>query len=468
MGESREMRQINSREYNRFLTCLFNRALIRFILVGIIASIVGVLLLKGSTISLLSLCILPGILFIVKPFIGIYSMSLIDILHSYHESEISIRTIILIFILLMAVITIFYRKKIEGIKSIKNIMIVVSAFLIWIVIVDYLIIRFPLDSFYKTAAWIFVPVLIGFTIFYFINDLNKLKIMINIFLIGMFVSAFIGILQFFFGGLFWQLNIYNKAFKTGTIYGLAAFTYIYSSQLTSTIPLLFSKYLTAKKRKNIYLLGVVLMISALLLTVERSSIYGCLLSLFVCFILITRKKITFKMVAFFILILFSLYIVINFAGGERLVTAEGSALGRIPLWISSLYIAMDNPLGVGHDKYKEAVIVHAWKVSHYERGGIVYTTTPHNQFLKVLTNWGLPGLILLILFYYYLLKKINNIRKSTQNKDFRILSIGLFCSLLSYIINSVFHNLGPFIGDAFHWYFIGMSLSLIRISKQYS
>jgi len=462
------MRQINFGEYNRFLTTIFNSDSMRFILVGIIASIVGVLLTIESTASLLALCILPGILFIVKPFIGIYSMSLIDIVHSYHESEISIRTIILIFILLIAVITIFYKKKIAGVKSIKNIMIVISAFLIWIIIVDYLIIRLPLESFYKTAAWIFVPVLIGFTIFYFINDLNKLKVMINIFLIGMFVSALIGLLQFFFGGVLWQINIYNKTFRTETIYGLAAFTYIYSSQLASTIPLLFSICLTIKKRKIVYLLILVLMIMALLLTFERSSIYGCLLSLFICFILITRKFLTFKMVAFFILMIFTLYVVINILGGERLMKAEGSALGRIPLWISSIYLALDNPVGVGHDKYKEAVIEHAWKVSHFEYGEIVYTTTPHNQFLKVLTNWGIPGLILLILFYYYLLKEINNIRKSTQNEYYRILSIGLFCSLLSYIINSVFHNLGPFIGDAFHWYFLGMSFSLIKISKKYN
>ena len=88
--------------------------------------------------------------------------------------------------------------------------------------------------------------------------------------------------------------------------------------------------------------------------------------------------------------------------------------------------------------------------------------TPHNQFINTGVVFGWGGLLLLLYFYRKLWTDLGKLRATQQDNG---LSIALQASLVGYIINSLFHNAGPFIMDPMAWYLIGIISAVIAHSK---
>ncbi len=102
---------------------------------------------------------------------------------------------------------------------------------------------------------------------------------------------------------------------------------------------------------------------------------------------------------------------------------------------------------------------------------IVMSSTPHNQFLVILVYYGFLGLGLLTAFYFLTIRSLFYSYLSamqSKNSDEMFLVSSLGGSLLAYLINSLFHNGGPFVGDWIHFILIGLIANIPLIVRNQS
>jgi len=202
---------------------------------------------------------------------------------------------------------------------------------------------------------------------------------------GAGLSAFIGILQFalqFIIGLenslhFWSFLItpfLGKSFSQAVfanpswlvnISGVTVFRsvslfpdpHMFSFYLGLMLPWAFVFYFFSKKRELVYLGIFFLILTADLLTFSRGGYMGILAGfLFSILFFWNRIKVNYRKALVFALIMISLAAIIPNPVSRRLVSSfdltEGSNLGRIETWKSSLGIIKSNPLlGVGLGNY---------------------------------------------------------------------------------------------------------------------
>lgn len=138
---------------------------------------------------------------------------------------------------------------------------------------------------------------------------------------------------------------------------------------------------------------------------------------------------------------------------------------RIPITIMAFRHAAAHPLGTGH----------YWPSQSYLPAGLtapmvnwIFTRhSPHNQFLVILVYYGFPGLILLILFYALVSRSLlhsGTLLIRSPDTALSFLLAALTGTLAGYGINSLLHNAGPFVGDWYHFFLIGLAFSLGRIA----
>ncbi|MEW6068412.1 MAG: hypothetical protein AB1610_09000, partial [Nitrospirota bacterium] len=294
MGESFKINSFNKQK--EYLTKKFdislNNNLLHIILTGIIAIACGYFLIKGSMLQYLPLFIAVIILFIVKPHLGLYAIFLSDIWFSYHEGPISRRTIILFFVVAIYMIYFFYKKRIKIDKKVNYIVYTIFVLLIWGLITDFLINELPLKNFYASFARLWLPVLIALLLYFFIEIEKHLEKFIYIIIFGISVSGLIGILQFFWGGVFYDIVPHSEKLDMsgGIIFGLSGLPHIYASQLASTVPLILSIILLQHKFRRILLISFAILTVALILTFVRSAIYGCAIGIIILFLITLKRK----------------------------------------------------------------------------------------------------------------------------------------------------------------------------------
>lgn len=179
-----------------------------------------------------------------------------------------------------------------------------------------------------------------------------------------------------------------------------------------------------------------------------------------------RKYLTFKNIIYTALLLgVTALISLTFGIAERLFQMDESALGKVFLMYAGVLYIGSNPIGSGilmKDFFAfKSGLLGMW--ADYS-GGIlaqVERYTPHNQFINTGVIFGITGLLALILFYTSILTRLKRVPLESGDRP---LAYAIYASIIAYIINSVVHNAGPFVGDPFAWYFIGMAGALTNAS----
>ena len=132
--------------------------------------------------------------------------------------------------------------------------------------------------------------------------------------------------------------------------------------------------------------------------------------------------------------------------------------------VTAIRYSLDHPLGTGRYMPEMSHLPAGLDTQMIEH---ILTSTPHNQFLVVLVYYGFPGLALLVIFYLLtmrsLLRAAGPILRSRDAKSL-VLTVGVMGALAAYGVNSLFHNSGPFVGDWYHFYLVGLVFSLQRIA----
>ena len=169
------------------------------------------------------------------------------------------------------------------------------------------------------------------------------------------------------------------------------------------------------------------------------------------------------------------------SSGRVLSLSDRSARIRVPMMVTAVRYGWDHPLGTGAYRPDEAHIPGGAPEELVEP---LLRQSPHNQLLHVLVLYGFPGLALIVLFYVYVLRSLlrsalsarttlsftsfpsllGSVRSALCSLDggtvFLVSAIG--GAVAAYVVNSLLQPSGPFLGDWFHFFLIGLVFSVQR------
>ena len=143
-----------------------------------------------------------------------------------------------------------------------------------------------------------------------------------------------------------------------------------------------------------------------------------------------------------------------------LAISDRSARIRLPMMGTAVRYSLNYPIGTGVYRPDRSHIPKDAPTDLVDR---LLGQVPHNQFLHVLVLYGFPGLLLLVLFYTLVFRSLlDSARSALRSRDegFLYLTAAIGGATVAYVITSMFQPPGPFIGDWFHFYLIGLVFCL--------
>jgi len=292
------------------------------------------------------------------------------------------------------------------------------------------------------------------------------------------VTSLVAVGQEYIGNLFIQLwrltggqeGEFTSIDKTGRMPGLATTVTGQSLYLIQIIPLCFYLLITTqnKFKKRSLFVFIAVMIWALLLTEVRSSIFAILVFSTAIFLTANSTSSGVKVIsATLVASVLVLGSIVYFGGfdiglSKRLLDfTDTSSQVRLPMYRAAFTEFSENPL-FGSGVYAPSKSSLSSNLSYREQTAILDNTS-HNQFLNTLVYYGIGGITLLVAFYSLILRLVLKTRrayKMTGATTMRLFTTCMFVSVGSYVVSTFFHNAGPFIGDMFHWYIIGIIMAI--------
>jgi len=298
---------------------------------------------------------------------------------------------------------------------------------------------------------IFRFVIIYFIFYYLKNALDvksDLKPIILSLLFGLTLESFIGVSQYFSGGLL-GLNLLGESEKTVSfrsilrIGGTLGHPNNLAKYLVLLIPLPVSLFLFVSLKKIYRILCfliIFLSIFTLVLTLSRAAWIAFIFSMFVLILLGVKARF-FNLSKLLLIVLSSITLISAIAFGfhemieVRLFTGDyGSARSRISQMKVALNIIKHHPfIGVGINNYFE--VMHLYD-NTFEMITLTLQHIVHNSYLLIASEMGLPALFFFFLFVIFLFKYVVDKDLNDQNKLSSAVKIGLFSGQCSFLLQT--------------------------------
>ena len=150
----------------------------------------------------------------------------------------------------------------------------------------------------------------------------------------------------------------------------------------------------------------------------------------------------------------------------RVVDFSNDSWFRLHMMVTAIRYGLEFPLGTGN-KYAPQLrhINKSWGRENFIK---VIASIPHNQFLYCLVQYGFPGLALLTVLYLLTFQSITRsvlLCHRFQVHEGFFMTIAVSGAMIAYLINSLFHDHGPFTKDWAHLILIGTVLATERVLR---
>lgn len=150
----------------------------------------------------------------------------------------------------------------------------------------------------------------------------------------------------------------------------------------------------------------------------------------------------------------------------RVVDFSNSPWFRLHMMVTAFRYALEFPLGTGN-KYAPQLrhIDESWGRENFIK---VLASIPHNQFFYCLVLYGFPGLAFLISLYalmFWSMIRSALLFRRLQTQEGLFVVTAVSAATTSYLINSLFHDHGPFTKDWAHLILVGALLAMERIQS---
>ena len=371
-------------------------------------------------------------------------------------------------------VSLLLKRRIIAPALVRELCLIVLLSVGWFVIID-LVTRS--DSLLSQFARLSLGIAIALAIYSLLGSVWRIKVFTHTLIFAASISAAVALMQYFVGGPFldlWELargqyadpQVKGLVLDRLRVAGLTDFSIRLASQLSSLIPIVVS-FVAARsmgtKARLIQFVALLVLLGGLTVTFTRSAYLGAAVgTIIVLPVRKGRRKLI--MVICLMLLLAICYIALGLSAQPHLITfTNNPTMARIPLALAALYVVKDHPFGVGTDQLIKHTPAYYQKLRHWTSAHAILDKNAHNQFLNVLAFYGVPGFLLLVTLYMLIFRMLGRTRESDH--FLKSLSVGLVGSFAGYIVNSMFHNAGPFIGDTFHWLLIGLSLAVYKVAR---
>lgn len=315
-------------------------------------------------------------------------------------------------------------------------------------------------SFFSDVSWFSLFQLFKFSLLFLVSTIvfkNKklFAVTIKSILIFIFFNSLLIIFQKLKGGpLGLVLEDFSNAsfgsfsdessslFRPGGIYFQPNLS---ASLINLILPFVLLKmYFAKSKIENLfYLIGLVVIVLALVLTASRINWIVALLLFFTFHIFFSKKEFTRPIsfskshkIIFFAILLTQVKLIFTrmLSLVEAFTLDNGGFLFRVRHFQIATYFMKRRMFGIGLDTFQYQIL-NSFEPSYY----FFHFTSPHNIFLEIGSGLGLIGLILFFAFFTMIGKKIvHSLRVSKwQTKEWQIFTLAMGYS--SYIISGMFY-----------------------------
>lgn len=281
---------------------------------------------------------------------------------------------------------------------------------------------------------IFQPISFYFIVLYFLsrvpNFLNKLILAILLTASSAAIIAFIELREIGLNliNIFFSRNLIGFGYRNTNLFGMHA-------------ALIFPLYFYAlksddfKKQKHLLWLNFILLSVLSAITLNRGTFVVLIVYLFLLFWKKENRKIVIGFIfagilgAIYYIDLLILYINRFFGGGgeQSKFLADQSALYRIEIWRVAVEAIINYPLGMGGVGYG-----YAWKKFSIDPTHIFHT--PHQLFLYVAIDYGVPALLAFVSLFIIVFKRISLLSRNESITQTKLLYY-IKLALIGYLIH---------------------------------
>ncbi len=305
------------------------------------------------------------------------------------------------------------------------------------------------------------PLLIMVMIFWTIRDVKELKRIVHLFLASSSIAALYGIVQMFHGYEFWRgvdLTPMGEFFRSVGFHG---FYLTFAGFMMSVVFLAGSLWLEKQERFRWWYFSIAVAgLFAIVGTFARSIwlSFGAVLP-----ILGFAKG---KRIGLIVICALSIILVVAFLAFPTAWERASSIFDpsqnqvRLNLWKTALNMSGDHLIvGIGQDNWDY------YFEEHRVEGFYDTTVHPHSDYLTVLVNSGIPGLIAFAgMWILVLIVGITTYRKAVD-PFLRAISLGSTLTIFGFLIAGVFQNYyGTFINCLGWWFVVGLLMAARRIA----
>jgi len=288
---------------------------------------------------------------------------------------------------------------------------------------------------------IFFNILFIISIFFSSYKLKSILLLLDIFLICIYFALFFYdkndeqkyfFLILYLISLFSIINIVNYSFSIFEEKNLL-FSNPIMQGLISGIGLLIAFYYILKRFNWIFFVLMIINLAGVFVSASKAAFIGVVVFSFVLIIL--KRK---RLIPFLIILIILIFIIPNPIKNmfEFSLTKDPYAFNRIDIWKMSINIFKDNFLyGVGLGNFSEVSKKYNFKQTKGPANYFKVPRIPHNDYLKVLCETGIFGLIILLLFIFFILRKIFSSSLFNISKI-----IILYLLFNAFLFNIMFHT----------------------------
>jgi len=405
---------------------------------------------------------------------------MLDLYFSYVQTfGLPPRNYLLVYLLAVAFARVMRRGAIPVPRSAYRLLIPTTLLVVWAVVLRLSVGDRVADALYDVGSGLGAAVAIGILTVCLLEDGRDVRAFVHCVAVFLTLSSAVALLQFVGVEAAWRVRemlgvdadsaIAWQILQRERPPGLTYFSIQLSYQLITLFPILGSVWLaraTTSATRRLYGLACVMMALALVATLTRSAIAGAVVGLGAVIMLSAPRRRLWWLVVTTVACV-ALVSAVDL-GSRRGLSWEALAYGRLALYVTALRVAVDNPLGVGaHSRFSEYAANYYSEVVDLPGAHVVLGRAAHSQFLNVLLALGVPGLLGFLWFYRELFRLAMRLRRSMALDTYlQAVSSGLVGAFVGYVVNSFFHNAGPFSGDPFHWYWVGLVLVIARAAER--
>lgn len=281
-------------------------------------------------------------------------------------------------------------------------------------------------------------------------------------LVGLLMSLF-GFVQFLFPDRYATTWLDEEMFEFGArVYSTLANPNVLGTYLLLATPLVFAGFLTSKLRRGryFYLICTLCMLLCLVLTYSRGAYVGILIAAAVFLIMLDRRFIVPGIIAAVLLLFLMPEAILQriFSIGDL---ADTSTNFRVLLWLGTLNMLRDywlSGVGPGEAAFGTVYPLYAFATIH--------TPHSHNLFLQIVSDAGLPGLVVFLGVLWQFFKNCFAAIRRRVTGENRILIIASISAIVGFLVQGMtdytFYNYRVML---FFWMALAIGMVAVRFAR---